>query len=281
MPRAYWSPLYLAAEESLVSRSGLLNFFHDYLRKAVEDRYFHDPIKKCLDPEKKRLAHLRLADYFDKKELDARKADELPWLLYQAETRDRLRACLLDIDQFLLIQKRDQDELRGYWVWLREEGVMGKGYLESFESWSGKPGNQDLRISYAANQLALFLLQDALHAEAEPLMRRAFLIFMQSLSIQHPNTQTVLNNYKALLQAIGRSAGDIRGELEKLGQRFGVDLGGAGGKANAEPSPKLRTVIGQLMRDPLKAQEIAAKLQREDPALMEEFIHWIQNQQHK
>ena len=109
MPRAYWSPLYLAAEESLVSRSGLLNFFHDYLRKAVEDKYLRDKGQK-------RLAHLQLADYFEKKPLDARKMDELPWLLRQAEERNRLRACLLDIDQFLLIQERDQGELMGYWV---------------------------------------------------------------------------------------------------------------------------------------------------------------------
>lgn len=319
MPRAYWSPLYLALEESLVSRSGLLNFFHDYLRKAVEDRYLSNPEQGTVQPspltpptgggeryidkvgqtgdssvtstfmgegqgggglsEQKRLAHLRLADYFEKRPLDARKTDELPWLLRQAETCDRLRACLLDIDQFLLIQNRDKVELMGYWVWLREERVMGKGYLESFESWSGKPSNQDLWISYAANNLAYFLLNAANHAEAEPLMHRAFLIFMQSLSIQHPNTQTVLNNYKALLQAMGRGAEDIRSDLEKLGQRFGVDLSGAGGQTGAQPSLKLRAVIEQMMRDPSKAQEVFKKLQGEDPALFEELLQFIQQQQ--
>ncbi|MBF8277206.1 MAG: tetratricopeptide 2 repeat protein [Candidatus Brocadiaceae bacterium] len=326
MPRAYWSPLYLAAEESLVSRSGLLNFFHDYLRKAVEDRYFHDTIKKCLDTEKKRLAHLRLADYFDKKELDARKVDELPWLLRQAEARDRLRACLLDIDQFLLIQKRDQNELMVYWVWLREEREMGEGYLESFESWSGKPGNQDLRTSYAANGLVVFLLHAALHAEAEPFMRRALRIDEQSFGENHPNVAIHLNNlaqllqatnrlaeaeplcrrmveiflqftsktghthphlhaatnnYAGLLHAMGHSAEDIRDDLKKLGKRFVVDLGGTGGHANAQPSPKLRAVIEQLNRDPSKAQEIFGKLQREDPALLQELIPLIQRQQQK
>jgi len=34
-----WSPIFIALEESLVTRSGLLTFFHDYLRQAVEARY--------------------------------------------------------------------------------------------------------------------------------------------------------------------------------------------------------------------------------------------------
>lgn len=57
MPRAYWSPLYLALEESLVGRSGLLTFFHDFLKKAVEIRYLNSD-------ELKQKAHSQLAEYF-------------------------------------------------------------------------------------------------------------------------------------------------------------------------------------------------------------------------
>ena len=39
---AVWSTLYLALEESLVSRFGRLGFFHDYLRQAVEREYHND-----------------------------------------------------------------------------------------------------------------------------------------------------------------------------------------------------------------------------------------------
>jgi uncharacterized protein DUF4062/AAA ATPase-like protein len=52
LPRAYWSPLYLAAEQSLVSRSGLIGFGHDYLRKAVQDKYLSSK-------EHQEQAHLR------------------------------------------------------------------------------------------------------------------------------------------------------------------------------------------------------------------------------
>lgn len=39
--RMVFSPFFFAIQESLVSRSGLLNFFHDYLRQAVEARYLN------------------------------------------------------------------------------------------------------------------------------------------------------------------------------------------------------------------------------------------------
>ena len=35
LPRACWSPLFLAAEQSLTSRGGLIGFFHDYLRSLL------------------------------------------------------------------------------------------------------------------------------------------------------------------------------------------------------------------------------------------------------
>lgn len=117
MPRAYWSPLYLALEESLVSRSGLLTFFHDYLRKAVEDRYFYDPKNKCLNAEKKRQEHLRLAGYFENKPLDARKADELPWQLKEAQAWERLKNCITNVTFFgEIISAKRQDEILRYWL---------------------------------------------------------------------------------------------------------------------------------------------------------------------
>ena len=97
LPRAYWSPLYLAAEHALTIRGGLIGFFHDYIRRAVEHRYLPEQ-------EQQQAAHRSLAEYFAAFEPDARTVDELPWQLAQAEasggsvhTADRrrlLRACL-------------------------------------------------------------------------------------------------------------------------------------------------------------------------------------------
>ena len=55
LPRHYWSPLYLALEDSLVSREGQLGFFHDYLRQAV--------LREYLDEEHELIAaHERMAE---------------------------------------------------------------------------------------------------------------------------------------------------------------------------------------------------------------------------
>jgi len=69
--------------------------------------------------------------------------------------------------------------------------------------------------------------------------------------------------------------------LEAMMRPFGMSLGGGGGRepVGAEPSPKLRAAIEQLMRDPSKVQQLAAKLKREDPALFLELVQWSQSQQ--
>lgn len=44
----------------------------------------------------------------------------------------------------------------------------------------------------------------------------------------HPHLQGAVKNYAALLQAMGKTEAEIRMVLSELGQRYGVDLGGAG-----------------------------------------------------
>jgi tetratricopeptide (TPR) repeat protein len=83
LPGAYWSPLFLAAESGLLSRSGLLGFAHDYLRAAVRQRYL-------AEPEQERAAHLRLADYFAGRGVERRAVEELPWQLARAGSWQRL-----------------------------------------------------------------------------------------------------------------------------------------------------------------------------------------------
>jgi hypothetical protein len=58
LPRAYWSPLYLSAESSLVTRSGLIGFGHGYLRQAVQNKYL-------FEAEQQQNAHLQVANYFE------------------------------------------------------------------------------------------------------------------------------------------------------------------------------------------------------------------------
>lgn len=109
LPRAHWSPLYLAAEQSLVSRSGLVGFFHDYLRRAVRDRYLPGDAAQ-------QAAHLRLADYFEARDLGARKVDELPWQLAQAQAWPRPYDLLADLAFLRAGWVADSYEAPAYWA---------------------------------------------------------------------------------------------------------------------------------------------------------------------
>jgi tetratricopeptide (TPR) repeat protein len=196
LPAAIWSPVRCALEDGLLDRDGVLAFAHEHLRTAVERRYVSEAGAG-------RSLRLRLADDFAGRPVDARQADELPWLLRQAESRDRLRACLLDIDRFLLMQKRDENEILGYWVWLKEERAMGQPYVQAFERWSGGKG-ETADVTYAASQVAGFLsFRGALYADAEPLLRQALAACVRMLGSNHPITLMTVNRLAVLLEKRG------------------------------------------------------------------------------
>ena len=212
LPLATWSPLRAALEEGLVDRGGILNFAHDFLRSAVEVAFV---------PNEDRCDELRLqlADDFEQQPTTARSCDELPWLLWQTESFVRLRACLLNIDCFLEIFKRDRDELRQSWLDLNEERAMGASYLTSFEDWSRQPMQEKARIAFAANELAYFLIAAALYADAEPLMRRALFIDEQNHGPEHPSVAIRLNNLAQLLKATSRQAEGRAALSSRVGHR--------------------------------------------------------------
>ncbi len=200
IPQAVWSPLHNALEESLVSRSGLLTFFHDYLRKAVEDRYLKHT-------ESKHASHLRLADYFEKKEIDDRKADELPWQLCQAESWERLKDCITDMNMFLkLMIDTTQYELMGYWLAMGDRFDMVESYNTALSRWEQTRPSDDT-VSFTLNRVAQFLVLNAKYEGAEPLYRRALDIREKVLGKEHPDTAESLNNLAELLHSKGDYVG--------------------------------------------------------------------------
>ena len=128
LPRLYWSPFYLATEQALVRRSNLLGFFHDYLRQAVQYRYLKTE-------EKQQAAHLRLADYFQARDLNMRKVDELPWQLSQANSWHRLYELLAEKQFFTAAWDINKFELESYWSQVETNSALRladayKGILE-------------------------------------------------------------------------------------------------------------------------------------------------------
>ena len=65
VPSPVWSPFYLSVVDNLVNRNGILNFFHDHLRKAVEAKYLPSD-------EEKKHGYIKVADYFARRPVDAR-----------------------------------------------------------------------------------------------------------------------------------------------------------------------------------------------------------------
>ena len=160
LPLAIWSPLRAALQEGLVDRGGILNFSHDFLRSAVKESFIPTPAKQ-------KKFRLKLADYFETQTPTARTCDELPWLLWQTNARDKLRSCLLNIDCFLEIFQRSEEELSRFWVFLEEERNMGKPYLESFTEWSKQREMSQERIVDVGDYLGLFLSHSAIFMEAK------------------------------------------------------------------------------------------------------------------
>jgi tetratricopeptide (TPR) repeat protein len=108
LPRIYWSPLYLAAEASLVNRAGWLGFFHDHLRRAVENRYL---------PREQDRHDIRekLARFFSQQTTMSRKADEVPWLWWRNRNWERLTHELTEMSMLEELLRRDETQVFAYW----------------------------------------------------------------------------------------------------------------------------------------------------------------------
>lgn len=109
IPPLAWSPLRLSLNDALISRSGLLGFCHDFLRQAVHDKYL-----KTFDSEK--AAHLHIGNYFEPKEIDDRKIDELPWQLAEANSWQTLYDLLADWAFFHASWEGNKWEIKRYWT---------------------------------------------------------------------------------------------------------------------------------------------------------------------
>ena len=136
LPVAYLSPLHLAAEESLVSRSGLINFSHDYFRQAICKRYLGDE-------EKQKAVHMKLAKYFQMNDLDARKIDELPWQLKEAQQWRQLSELLSEQSFFRSAYKASQYDVMAHWAAVEKNSAhrMIEAYANIIEAPEAYPPN--------------------------------------------------------------------------------------------------------------------------------------------
>jgi len=128
LPRAKWSPFFLAAADSLVSHGGLLTFFHDYLREAVKNAYLPTD-------DRQRTAHLRLAKFFAIHSASPRWIDELPWQFARARDWWRLEMLLVDREFFKVAWGRNQFEVKSYWAQIEADSAprVVQAYRDALE----------------------------------------------------------------------------------------------------------------------------------------------------
>lgn len=107
-----WAPIDLSLTEAIRRNGNRLLFDHDYLRKAVENRYL-------TSKEDQQQAHNDLAHWFDsREEWDIRKMEELPWQLLRAFRGDFLLD-ILSREQPLLSLLRQLDPGVAYQYWVQ------------------------------------------------------------------------------------------------------------------------------------------------------------------
>jgi tetratricopeptide (TPR) repeat protein len=110
--QAVWSPLLLAAEVGLVTRSGLLGFATEPHREAVEHRYLSDD-------HDRRAAHDFLARTFAQYPLGPRVVEELPWQQLAAGDIDAMVSTISNLEFTELAYRTvDRDLIR---LWARAE----------------------------------------------------------------------------------------------------------------------------------------------------------------
>ncbi len=222
LPRAHWSPLSLALEQSLLSRSGLIGFAHDYLRQAVQDKY--------LSTNEAQLSeHLRLVAYFANRELDRRKIDELPWQLAQAGSWRKLYHLLADLPFFAAVWKTDPFEVKAYWAQVEADSPYRM--LDAYRLVIGDPSHYQDFVSHVS-----ILLSDTGHLE-EALALRTYLVKHYRREGDQANLQGSLSYQANILFIRGNLDGAMTLHKEKelicreLGDKHGLQIS-LGNQAN-------------------------------------------------
>ena len=238
-----WAPIDLALEKAFGRNGNRLVFDHDYLRKAVEDRFLPSE-------EARRQAHSALADWYQSRDgWDERDSEELPWQLQQADLLDDLREWL-QMPSILasLVSDRGSREVVNYWLAVKTEAdgeldeLIAEAVEEEIEKLREDPDTliwfmdriaslldeaglyRDLLIQIRALSLELEEGQDHVdemsitrslvwlakaktdqgnYDEAEELYKRSLKASERLLGPDHSGTLAIVNNLGLLYQHIG------------------------------------------------------------------------------
>jgi tetratricopeptide (TPR) repeat protein len=213
-----WSPLHLALEESFIEHGGLIGFSHEYIRRAVEERYLEG------ETEKKTVCK-GLADYCQKiPGFPRRKVDELPWQLQRIEDWDGLYAVLSDPAFFMAQWDINQFDLYAYWTSLEENSNFNRD--QAYRGVLENPLLPGYRVFLF--WLSLFLMNSGYLETAMNLLKEQEKIGRFSGNASY--IQNAIGNQALILKTWGKldKAMSLFKEQEdtyrKLGDRHGLQL---------------------------------------------------------
>jgi hypothetical protein len=113
LPRARWSPFFLAAEQALSISAGVLTLGHEHLLAAIQRRFLKTPGYE-------RHTRQAIARYFWMADVGRRSAAELPWQFVQMREWSDLILALVSPNLLLRACQDDrQCEWMGYWQEVR------------------------------------------------------------------------------------------------------------------------------------------------------------------
>jgi hypothetical protein len=95
-------------------------------------------------------------------------------------------------------------------------------------------GEEHPNVAIRLNNLATLLQATDRMIEAEPLARRASLIFVGSSGIEHPRTQVVLGNYFNILIEMGKNEDYAWAELRAVLREAGINESAVGSQQSAD-----------------------------------------------
>ncbi|MBN2088152.1 tetratricopeptide repeat protein [candidate division KSB1 bacterium] len=137
LPAIYWSPLYLAAEYSLIDKSGILTFSHDYLRQAIRNRFLSTP-------EQEKEVHEKLANYFKNRPTTFRKIEEYPWHLWKIASWHSLAHLLSSEEFFSDLWNYNANDMKFYWHEIEKSSPIK--FIEQNRKVFKNPGDYSLNF---------------------------------------------------------------------------------------------------------------------------------------
>lgn len=191
LTRQLWTPIYLAMENALSFRSGLLNFGHSHLRHAVMTRFFNNTSSES-------NYHQIIAEYFNNQEgVSNRKRDELPWQYSILGQSKDLKRVMTNSDMFLALSNLDRFQIWRYCSKLmtREAGLWDI-YKDSVEQWHDELGDSE-RYELALNEISHLLYVTNDESRSFELLEKAYTLAKTLYSVDNIRLAIRQNNMAA------------------------------------------------------------------------------------